>query len=96
MTTQLDWCPEAASLSPKLAWLATHRLNTRRDLLPRGYIGPFNSKPWTCANAGRTVVGFGETEDDAIWQYAQQMGLTHYKMEGVELMGDRRSEEEWG
>lgn len=95
MTTQLDAFPGLVSLSPKLAWLTKHRLHTRKDTLPRGYIGPANSKPWTCANAARTVVAFGDTEEDACWSWCGTMGVTHWLMEGVELIGDRRAEEGW-
>lgn len=78
MTTQLDWCPDAVMLSPKLAFLAKHGLHTECERLPRGRIGPFDTRPWSCNNAGRTISGFGETEDEAIVYFCRTASVRHW------------------
>lgn len=76
-----DLFPEARSLSPKLAWLQKHNLHTRLDTLPRSYIGPCDRQPWICGNAGDTVCTFGDSEEEAILEYCEQIGLKHYSLE---------------
>lgn len=65
-----DLFPVPEVLSPKLAWLKKHRLETfTRD----GH--------WVCANFGRTISTQGETEDEAIILYCEHCNLRHHSLE---------------
>ncbi len=62
--------PVPESLSPKLVWLAKHRLHTK-DM--SGY--------WLCRNGGWTKSAKGDTEDEAIIDYCARHGLKHWTLE---------------
>lgn len=66
------------SLSPRMQSLRTNRCQTRLESLPRGRIGPFDTKPWSCCNYGQTVCGFGDDEIEATMAYARIIGVEHW------------------
>ena len=101
MSAEPDLFPDAVMPCPRLAWLARHRLQTKHEQLPRGRIGPWNTKPWTCCDYGMILSGFGDTEEDACWEYARMMGIKHW-LEDMRWMENEphvshwiAGEEEW-
>lgn len=66
--------------SPRLRWLAENGLMTRKDELPRSYLGD-QMLPWVCCRPAMTVCCFGLTEADSIWAWARRFGLKHYSVE---------------
>jgi hypothetical protein len=78
--------PIPESPSPRLAWLAKHGLITRKNTLPHAFIAPAD-RPWICCNPAYTQKGFGFTEEEAILDYCELFGLTHWTVE--ELNADR-------
>lgn len=88
-----DLFPIPSSPSPRLQWLWTYRLHVRKDPLPRGTIGPHDSKPFACSQAGCAISGFGETELEAEQDYARIIGIKHYLSQELEAQGGHDAEQ---
>lgn len=62
------------SLSPRLKWMREHEVRTFS--LDEGYYEEFNLDPWECtSNKGNFRKGKGETEDEAIIDFARKNNL---------------------
>jgi hypothetical protein len=65
------------SLSPRLAWMQKHGITAMQS----------ESGPWTAWSSliqGRTAqnLGFGDSEDEAITQWALKLGISLWNEEG--------------
>lgn len=79
--TQEDCFADLVVLSPRLAWLKQHGLETVEQQLPRLGIGPRSTLPWVCHNLTKTVAVFGEDELDATIRMAELLGVKHWTLE---------------
>lgn len=67
------------TLSPRLQWLAKHRLETAYDA---GLANEGEREAWSCYsldNGGGIAIGASETE--AIYAYCERYGLKHWSLE---------------
>lgn len=78
------------SLSPKLAWLKKHNLQTFYDAEAEGESPETGEQiwPWICWKLVdgdpvdvREPYGTGQTEEDAILNYCEKTGTPHYSLQ---------------
>jgi len=62
------------SLSPRLQWLKKHDLITKRQ----GYDFTAHPLSWCCSNRAMTMCGWGETEEDSMWDYSRRYKVRHF------------------
>jgi len=86
MTAELFDTPE--SLSPRLAWMRKHKLETMRNPSPKAEDG---ESPWVCrviktaeSKSGLwwpNEIAGGDTEEQACEQFAMNRGLKHWNQQ---------------
>lgn len=84
-----DLFPGTFSLSPKLAWLAKHGLETKHDSnlegSPESPETGEDCHPWIVTQRGvhefdQFSLGTGETEELAILDYCEKTGTPHWSL----------------